>query len=108
MAYEVQYTVEALRAIESISDRRVQSIIQRRAGRLAEEPFRQGKLLQDELVGYRTVRAAGQRYRIIYYVDQTDERVIVINVGIRKAGSRRDVYFITVKLIRLGLIDPSI
>ncbi|MBZ5537093.1 MAG: hypothetical protein LAO31_14155 [Acidobacteriia bacterium] len=67
------------------------------------DPEKQGKPLVEELAGYRSLRAVGQRYRIIYRVD----RSLVIAVGIRKAGSQRDIYSLAKKLIRLRLVEPS-
>lgn len=38
------------------------------------------------------MRAAGQRYRIIYRVQAEAGAVTVLVVGIRKAGDKRDAY----------------
>lgn len=46
----------------------------------------------NELSGFRSVRAVGQRYRIIYAIQGEQVKVIVIAVGIRKEGSKADVY----------------
>jgi len=51
------------------------------------------------------VRAAGQRYRIIYTVEEDRVLVLVVYVGIRKEGDKNDVYAIAKKLLRAGLID---
>src|SRR6266853_37518 len=47
--------------------------------------------------GYRSVRAVGQRYRIIYRVERTLVTVVVVAAGIRKAGSREDIYRVAAK-----------
>ena len=62
-----------------------------RIEKLKDEPEKQGKALSEELSGYRSIRAVGQRYRIIYRVDQ--DRVVVVIVGRRNEGDKRDVYF---------------
>jgi len=46
----------------------------------------------------------GQRYRIIYRVERSAVVVVVVAAGIRKDGSREDVYRVAAKLIRLGLL----
>ena len=51
-----------------------------------------------------SLRAAGQRYRVVYGVDEREQRVVVYTVGIRKEGSRRDVYALAQRLVRRGLI----
>lgn len=91
--------------LSNILDRRVQAKIQERIDGLAEEPAKQGKPLTEELAGYRSLRAVGQRYRIIYRVE--DERVVVfvLAVGLRKQESRKDIYQLAKKLLRLGIIE---
>ena len=93
--------------IRAIGDRRVRGIIVRRIDDLADEPEKQGRALLGELADYRSVRAVGQRYRIIYRVDRERVQVLVITVGLRREGSRRDVYSLAQRLIRLGLIQPA-
>ena len=75
--------------------------------RLAEDPEKQGKALVGELAGYRSVRAVGQRYRIIYRL--FDDRIVVcvVAVGIRLEGSRDDVYALARKLFRLRLLEEG-
>ncbi len=52
--------------LEAIQDRRVRDKIRDRIDGLAQEPEKQGKPLTGELTGYRSLRAVGQRYRVIY------------------------------------------
>lgn len=91
MSFTVELTEEALQALEEIQDRRVRGKIFERITKLAEEPEKQGKPLVDVLAGFRSVRAVGQRYRIIYAIQGDLVKVIVAAVGIRKAGSKADV-----------------
>jgi mRNA interferase RelE/StbE len=63
-----------------------------------------GKPLVGDLKGYRSVRAVGQRYRIIYRVSQLTVTVAVVALGIRKGGSRDDIYTLAQKLVKLGLL----
>lgn len=67
----------------------------------------QGKPLLGELDGFYSVRAVGQRYRIIYTVEQSQVTVTVVAFEIRKDGSKQDVYALAKKLWRLGLIEAS-
>lgn len=99
MSYTVELTEEALQALEEIQDRRVREKIFERIAKLADEPEKQGKPLVDVLAGFRSVRAVGQRYRIIYAIDGDTVKVIVAGVGIRKAGSKADVYAKMTKLM---------
>jgi len=106
LTYQIALTVQARKMLGSISDRRVQQKIQKRIDGLAEEPEKQGKPLVEELEGYRSLRAVGQRYRIIYAVERKKIVVYVLAVGLRKQGSRSDIYQIAKRLLRLGLLDP--
>lgn len=105
MTYDVAFTLTARKMLSDISDRRVREKIRQRIDDLAEEPEKQGKPLSGELTGYRSVRAVGQRFRIIYRVEEGRLVVIVIGVGIRREGSRSDVYALAKKLVRLHLIE---
>lgn len=92
--------------LRAVQDRRVRQIIARRIDDLAHEPEKQGRALLGELAGYRSVRAVGQRYRIIYRVEREGVQVLVIAMGLRREGSRGDIYALAQRLIRLGLIEP--
>ena len=104
MAYQIEITPTALKALETIADRRTRSVIVHRIDSLSEEPGKQGKPLRGWLAGFMSVRAAGQRYRIVYRVDNSKKRVLVYMVGIRREGSRRDVYALAEHLVQRGLI----
>jgi mRNA interferase RelE/StbE len=91
--------------LERVADRRVREQIVERAGTLSDEPEKQGKALLGELAGLRSLRASGQRYRIIYKVERGRVLVLIVAVGIRKQGSRRDVYELAQRLFRARLVD---
>ena len=103
MTYQIALTPTAVRLLEGITDRRVREQIRNRIDGLAREPEQQGKPMRDELSGFRSLRAVGQRYRIIYRVDRGKVWVIVLAVGLRKEGVRQDIYRLAQKLVRLGL-----
>jgi len=83
--YQIQLIPLALKLLGKIKDQREQKILTKRIEQLKQEPEKQGKALSGKLRGYRSIRAVGQRYRIIYRIDQENIVVIIIGVGIRKA-----------------------
>ena len=104
MAYQIEIAPAALEALQAIADRRTRAAIMRRIDTLAEQPTEQGKPLQGWLAGFMSTRAAGQRYRVVYSIDDREKRVWVYLVGIRKEGSHRDVYALAQRLVQRGLI----
>lgn len=109
MIYKIELTEMASELLGEILDRRIQAKIVERIAALAQDPEKQGKSLGDELDGYRSVRAVGQRYRIIYRIEGDKVLVVVVAVGIRKEGDKKDIYRLAQRLIRLGLLgnEPS-
>lgn len=107
MTWRIALTVEAERMLRSITDRRIRSLIRDRIDALAEEPHQQGKPLTGPLAGFRSVRAAGQRYRIIYRIDEDRVLVLVVAMGLRRESSKADIYSLAQRLIRLGLVEPN-
>ena len=90
--------------LEAIQDRRIRDKIRDRIDGLAQEPEKQGKPLTGELTGYRSLRAVGQRYRVIYRIEQGEVLVLVMALGIRMEGSGKDIYALAQKLLRLRLL----
>lgn len=103
MTYKVVIQPVALEMMLRITDRRTREKIFQRIEELSQEPEKRGKALTDELLGFWSLRAAAQRYRIIYRIENQRVEVIVIAVGLRKAGDRRDAYEIAKRLVRLHL-----
>ena len=104
MIWEIVFASGAQEMLQGIKDRRIREKICERIDGLKEEPEKQGKPLIGELSGYRSIRAVGQRYRIIYRVEGSMVLVIVVAIGIRKESARRDIYSLAKKLIQLKLI----
>ncbi len=102
--YTIKWTETAVKLAEAILDRRIRRLISQRADQLAKSPEQQGKPLVGELAGFRSVRAVGQRYRIIYRVERREVIVSIVAVGRRKQGDKSDVYALAEKLLRLGLL----
>lgn len=99
--FTVLWTHEAKNMLAGIADRRVQAVLLGRADELATEPEKQGKPLLSDLAGYRSLRAVGQRYRIVYKAEKDRVVVIVVALGLRRAGSGKDIYALAKKLVRL-------
>lgn len=83
MAWTIQYTANAARAIRSL-DAQVQRRVRAALEALREDPLR-GKPLQLTLKGLRSLRTGD--YRIIYRVVQERIEILVVAVG-----HRREVY----------------
>lgn len=107
MRYGIEITPVALEMLRGMKDRRVARQIVQRIDRLGDDPEKQGKPLLGELSGYRSVRGAGQRYRVIYRIQDTSVIVVIVAVGIRKEGDKKDIYKLVRKMIQLNLIEPS-
>lgn len=105
MTYQIIIAPTALKMLKAIKDRRVRKQIRDRINALRENPDQQGKALIKELSGYRAIPAVGQRYRIIYCVQNDQVQVCIVAAGIRKEGDKRDIYQLTKKLVRLRLLD---
>jgi len=92
MKYAIALTDIASQMIKDISDRRIRAKLAERIDKLATDPELQGKPLQGILAGYRSVRAVGERYRIVYKVHQERLIVNIVGVGIRKEDDKKDIY----------------
>ncbi|SRR5712691_5220222 len=103
--YLIKWTETALEMVEAIADRRIRGQIVARVEELARDPELMGKPLVGELAGYRAIRAAGQRYRILYRVERKLVTILVVAVGRRKEGDRKDIYELARRLLRQRLLD---
>lgn len=104
LSYAIKWTATALEMVEAITDRRVRAQIVRRVGELATAPEQLGKPLTGELAGYRSLRAVGQRYRILYQLERRQVTVLVVAVGRRKEGDRGDIYELARRLLHQRLL----
>ena len=104
MKYKILLTDTCLSLLKKISDKKLQRTILMRIEGLSEDPDKQGKMLTNELSGFRSIRAAG-RYRVIYKTDKHMVIVYILAAGIRKQGDKKDIYKITKKLLKAGLLD---
>jgi mRNA interferase RelE/StbE len=103
-AFAIAWTRTALKLVEAIRDQRIRRLVSQRADDLAKSPEQQGKPLIGELAGFRSVRAVGQRYRIVYRVERREILVVIVAVGRRRAEDKGDIYELAKKLLRQGLL----
>jgi mRNA interferase RelE/StbE len=102
--YKIKLTKIAVENIKSI-EKSARTQILTKIESLKVNPLLLGKYLKGPLKEYRSIRAAGQRYRIIYKVIEEEIIVIVIAVGIRKDGDKKDIYELMKKLIKTNLLE---
>ena len=105
MKWQILLTPTALKLLSDISDRRIREKIGAVIDRLTEDPEKQGKALLGELAGFRTVRAVGQRYRVIYQIRGNEIVVVIVAVGIHRDGVKDDIYNLAKKLFRLRVLS---
>jgi mRNA interferase RelE/StbE len=103
-AFAITWTETALKLVEVIPDQRIRRLISQRVDQLARSPEQQGKPLIGELAGFRSVRAIGQRYRIIYRIERREVTVLTVAVGRRRSGDKSDIYELARKLLRQRLL----
>jgi len=104
--YKIKLTKIAAENIKAI-EKSARTQILAKIESLKVNPLLLGKYLKGPLKEYRSIRAAGQRYRIIYKVIEEDIIVIVIAVGIRKDGDKKDIYELMKKLIKTNLLEEK-
>jgi mRNA interferase RelE/StbE len=103
-AFAITWTETALKLVEAIPDQRIRRLIAERADQLARSPEQRGKPLIGELAEFRSIRAVGQRYRIVYRVERQQVVVLIVAVGRRRSGDKSDVYELARKLLRQRLL----
>lgn len=104
MRYQVALAETAKQHLAAIKDKRVQGKLIKAMSSLATEPAKRGKSLSEEFVGYYSMRSVGQRYRVIYRIEDKIVTVIVVALGIRKQGDKKDAYQLAKKLVKQGLL----
>ncbi len=105
MKWQILLTPTALKLLSDISDKRIREKIGTVIDRLTDDPEKQGKALLGDLAGFRSIRAVGQRYRIIYQIKGNNIVVVIVAVGIRRDGAKDDIYNLAKKLFRLRLLS---
>ena len=105
--YSIKLTQIASEFISKLDSKSQQQIIEK-IEVLKIEPLKAGKPLKGNLQDYRSIRSVGQRYRIIYQVKETEVEVIVVAVGIRRDGDKKnDIYELMKKFVKIGLLNDN-
>ena len=105
--YEVLWTATALEMLGDVADRRIRQQLFDTSKRLEVDPEKQGKPLRESLMGFRSLRVVGQRFRLVYSIEPGVRLVHIVAAGLRREGSRDDVYELAQKIVRLGLAPPT-
>ena len=102
--YTIKLTQIAAEFIAKLDTKSQQQVLQK-IEVLKQYPLKVGKPLKGNLQDYRSIRAVGQRYRIIYQVKENEIEVIIVAVGIRRDGDKkRDIYELMKKYLKIGLL----
>ncbi len=101
--YRIAITPEGHRALRALKDRKVRGEVAKAIDQLACSPRTLGKALEQELEGYRSMKAVRNRIRVLYRIDPLREVVTVIWVGERKPGREDDVYVVAKRLLKTFL-----
>ncbi len=102
--HNIRITPQAIWQLKNL-DSRTRRQVAAKIDDLRIEPEKRGKALQGSLAGFRSIRAAGQRYRIVYIVKNREIIVLIIAVGIRKEGDKKDIYALMKKLVNSGFLE---
>lgn len=102
--YEIELTELALDMLKNIKDLRIRKKVVETIDSLEYDPDKKGKPMIDDLIGFKSIRSVGQRYKVLYKIDQDKIIVFVVALGIRKDGDKKDIYSLAKKLIKQGLI----
>ena len=102
--YAIKWTETALKLVAAIPDQRIKRLITQRVDQLAKAPEQQGTPLVGELAGFRSIRAVGQRYRILYRVARKEVLIVIVAVGRRKHADSGDIYELARKLLKQRLL----
>lgn len=104
IVYNVLFTDTYVKALSIIKKhgRNIAIAIQEEAEGLAVFPEKKGSPLTKDLAGLWSRRVYHQRYRIIYRIKgkEMPPTVEVLFVGLRKEGSKKDVYSRAKKALR--------
>lgn len=96
--FKIRFTKDCIEMLQEITDNSIREKIKETIQDLKENPEEKGKALIGELLGYRSIRSVGQRYRIIYSVDNDKIVVYIVAAGIRKDGDKNNIYNVAIKL----------
>lgn len=98
--YKIEIAPTGYRSLEALKSKKTLREVVKVIDELAQAPDEQGKALVGPLEGVRSVRAARERFRVLYRVDGRKRVVSVLLIGERAPGQDADVYALAQKLLQ--------
>lgn len=105
--YRIEISPTGYRSLKAIKGRKLLREIAKTIDGLNQSPDRKGKLLRAPLEGVYSLRAARDRFRVLYRVDPRRKLVSVLLVAARAPGAEEDVYALAKKLLATFLKKES-
>lgn len=87
MPYEIRVTPQALKDIGKLPEKIRPAMLEAMHGSIAENPQRAGKQLHFELASLMSARRG--EFRIVYQIDSSERRVVILRVAHRREAYRR-------------------
>ena len=106
MAFEIKFTLDGLKGVQSLDGSIKRKLKNALNKKLASDPLGYGTPLRSPLVKYYKHEFA--THRIIYRVYPARNLVVICAVGPRKSGDVQDVYEQLEKLVQFGRIAAQI
>ncbi len=97
--YRIEVSPTGYQSLKAIKGRKLLREIAKTIDGLTQNPDRKGKLLKAPLDGVYSLRAARDRFRVLYRVDPRQKLVSVLLVAARAPGTEEDVYALAKKLL---------
>jgi mRNA-degrading endonuclease RelE of RelBE toxin-antitoxin system len=103
--FRIELAPSAYASLRRIRDKKLRRRLVEAIDALEIDPENGAKILTGSLAGLLSVRAADERYRIVFRLDGT--AVVVLLVGRRQAGRATDVYEVARALVNLIARDED-
>jgi mRNA interferase RelE/StbE len=99
-SYRLSISETAMEMIHSIKNPKIIDNLKETLIKLTDSPLKQAKPLSGDLKRYFSKRFYFQRYRIIFHIDRNLKEIQIDGVGIRREGSKDDIYNLMKHLIK--------
>lgn len=97
--YRIEVAPTGVRSLKAIKERKLQRELTKTIDGLTQSPDKKGKPLRAPLEGVYSLRAARDRFRVLYRVDPRQKLVSVLLVAARAPGTEEDVYALARRLL---------
>jgi len=97
--FRIEVSPTGYQSLKAIKGRKLLRELAKTIDGLTQSPDRKGKLLRAPLDGVYSLRAARDRFRVLYRVDPRQQLVSVLLVAARAPGTEEDVYALAKKLL---------